>query len=51
MSTRVCENGHVVERDDLCYWFGCMVAWLGNLLLVVALVGYGVRFGREAADV
>jgi hypothetical protein len=28
---------------------GALVAWVGNVLLFVGLVGWGVKYGREAS--
>ena len=34
--------------DEAGFWFGMVIAWIGNLLLLVAVVGWGVKLGREA---
>ena len=30
-------------------WFGGVVAWVGNVLLFVGLIGWGVKLGRDAS--
>lgn len=29
--------------------FGFLVAWIGNVMLLVGLIGWGVKIGREAS--
>lgn len=40
----------IVEDSSLWIWLGFFLAWVSNLVLIVALIGFGVKLGREAAD-
>ena len=34
--------------DETGFWFGLIIAWIGSLLLLVPVVAWGVRLGRDA---
>lgn len=36
--------------NDFAFWLGVLVAWASNFILIVAAIGYGTKFGSEAAD-
>lgn len=37
--------------SSFAVFLGAVVAWVGSALLLVSLIGYGVKVGREAANV
>ena len=34
--------------DETGFWFGVVIAWLGSLLVLVPVVAWGAKLGREA---
>ncbi len=34
--------------DETGFWFGIVIAWLGTMLVLVPVVGWGAKLGREA---
>ena len=34
--------------DETGFWFGVVIAWLGTMLVLVPVVGWGAKLGREA---
>ena len=34
--------------DETGFWFGLVITWIGNLLLLVPIVAVGVKLGRAA---
>jgi hypothetical protein len=34
--------------DETGFWFGVVIAWLGSIILLVPVVAWGAKLGREA---
>jgi len=34
--------------DETGFWFGVLIAWLGTVLVLVPVVAWGAKLGREA---
>jgi hypothetical protein len=49
-ATQVGTLGDVEETgNQIAFMIGVLFAWVGNVLLLVGLIGWGVKFGRDAS--